>query len=278
MTTNWRDSVCRSSAPASITDIRQYVSALDGQQRSPIDEFYIAVQNLLLLAAPQLLNEHKPLGGLVTVGLVSATENYFRDLFAQIIRICPLAQTKSSGQTVHLGSVVWHRSGYVERGAFEHLSLAGEKNIKESCEKFVDYRLKSKGATANVLVEFDKVCEIRHGIVHSNSFLAGKNALKLKLGYTSKTLGINMNYANIQESAMICSTLVSSFNRELFEEMAKRWASEWPKFKPLTSDEKVRLFRQLWVLFKSQIDAKRKFIPKELTMGKCMEEISSEWA
>ncbi len=58
---------------------------------SPIDAFYATTQDILNVANPDFLQQHPSMGTLLLVGLISASENYFRDLFARIIRICPIA-------------------------------------------------------------------------------------------------------------------------------------------------------------------------------------------
>jgi hypothetical protein len=88
---------------------------------------------------------------------VSTTENYFRDLFTRVIRLCPVAKAASADQTVKLGSVVWHGGQDAERGAFEHISFAGAENLITTSKKFLGYSLKR----TQLVEEFDKVCELR---------------------------------------------------------------------------------------------------------------------
>ncbi len=171
-----------------------------------------------------------------------------------------IAQAASSDQAIKLGSVIWHREGQVERGAFEHISFAEADSIKSTCRKFLKYELKKSGITSELLQEFGKICELRHGIVHSNSFLAGKNAIKLEIPNEAPThtLKIMMGYEQLQECGLICTMLIASFNTEMFEEMAKRWAVDWPKLPSWNPAKANTLFKQIWLSFYSKVDEQDK--------------------
>lgn len=268
MSQSWTKSVNQPPVSVRIDDITQYVISIDWAEEAPIDIFYKTTRDIIQVAQPAFLAGHPSMGSLFLVGVVSATENYFRDIFSRIIHICPKAKKKSANQSINLGSVIWHSGINVERGAFEHKSFACAKTIRTTCTDFLDYPLKQNGLAASILNEYENVCELRHGIVHSNSILAGKNALKLLIKPTPlKVAKIQIDYPQIQECTLICTTLVTSFNLELFEEMGKRWAVEWHT--SYSNKELNSLFNKLWNIFYSQIDASSGTIVKSLTPAKC---------
>ncbi len=282
MSDNWREAVNQTINTAKINDINQYVapsSLID----SPIDAFYATTQDILHVGQPDFLRQHPSMGTLLLVGLISASENYFRDLFARIIRICPIAQAASSEQAINLGSVIWHREGLVERGAFENISFADVGKIINTCRKFLKYELKKNGITNGItnelLEEFGKICELRHGIVHSNSLLAGKNAIKLKIpnNVPNEALKITVGYEQLQECSLISTMLIASFNTEMFEEMAKRWAVDWPKLPSWDSETADALFEQIWLSFYSKEDEQNSSISTPLTMLQCKYRVKREF-
>ena len=279
MSDNWREAVNQTINIAKIDDINQYVAPSSSPIDSPIDAFYATTQDILNVAKPDFLHQHPSMGTLLSVGLISASENYFRDLFARIIRICPIAQAASSKEAINLGSVIWHREGQVERGAFEHISFAEEGKIISTCRKFLKYDLKKRGITNELLQEFCKICELRHGIVHSNSFLAGKNAIKLEIpnNAPNQALKITVGYEQLQECGLISTMLTASFNKEMFEEMAKRWAVDWPKLLSWNSAEANALFEQIWTSFYSKTDEQNGSISTTLTMQQCKDRIEREF-
>ncbi len=212
------------------------------------------------------------------VEVVSTTENYFRDILSRLLQICPDSKTKSSEKTISLGSVMWHGGQNFERGAFENLSFSDSSNIKKACSEFLGYpikEMKNGGQTMAVMEEFNKICELRHGIVHSNSVLAGKNAVKLGIGNKTNLTKIRIEFSQFQQCAAICSALVISFNTELFEEMARRWAVIWPKKYQFDNQQLNDLFKKIWISFFSQIDSEDNTIAVPMTMVKCRNRIKT---
>jgi hypothetical protein len=104
---------------------------------------------------------------------------------------------------------------------------------------------------------------------HSNSILAGKNAIKLGIDAASTVIKINIGYGELQDCASICTTLVTTFNSELFNEMAKRWATEWRRIILIDSKNEHKLFKQVWDTFYSSVDAANNLIPNKISMVKC---------
>jgi hypothetical protein len=173
MSTSWDNSVNQVSGANRITNINSYVDELRLEE-TPIDLFYKNTRDIIQVATPTFLNSHPSIGSLFLVGIVSATENYFRDIFARLISFCPISKSCASNQSINLGSVVWHGGVNVERGAFEHISLAGSDSIIKTCKNFTKYDIKKGMALYSVLEEYDKVCELRHGIVTLIPFLLVK--------------------------------------------------------------------------------------------------------
>ncbi len=270
---SWQESVNQAVGVARINDINGFIRSEASVLEAPIDVFYRASQEILLVGTPAFLTAHSSMGPLLLVGLVSATENYFRDIFARIIQLCPLAKAHASNQNISLGSVVWHGVRDMERGAFEHLSFADVENIIKTTRKFLNYEL----TRTTVLAEFEKVCELRHGIVHSAAVVAGKNAVRLGIPSSTQKLFINIGFAELQECGAICNTLVASTNTELFIEMAKRWAVSWPKLPSWDPNKKHGLFSSIWNSFYSAKDAASHSIPVELSLVKCKNRVMTEF-
>jgi hypothetical protein len=266
---SWKVSISQNPSSARLADVSKYVVAASGPLESPLDTFYRASQELLKVGTPGFLLEHPGMGPLLLVGLVSVTENFFRDLFAGIIRMCPLARAAAADQNVKLGSVVWHGASAVERGAFEHTSFANSSTIISTCKQYLKYDLPKWP----ILGEFEKVCELRHGIVHSSAMLAGKNATKLVIPASVDPLRIAVGFAELQECAAICTSLVVSVNSELFAEIAKRWAKEWPRQPFWQPTQRHESFKRVWELFFSRRDQANGTIPTPLSLVKCRNEV-----
>jgi hypothetical protein len=269
MSDNWKLSVNQAVGPVQIQDIGNYVHSLSPFSNSPIDRFYKSTRKFLQVGSQNFIAANPFIGPLLLVGIVSSTENYFRDLLSMVIHICPLCKKISADNSIKFGSVLWHKGINIERGALEHISFADHKNIKRQVKKFTGYQIKDNGPSDTVIEEYSKVCELRHGIVHSNLEFAGINAIKLELLNISSPSRIKVEYTELQECASVCTTLVASFNTEFFEEMAKRWAVEWPN-SPSWDNQKANIkFREIWNLFHSSIDESEGVIPSQMSVVKC---------
>lgn len=277
MNKNWKNCVNQVMGTARISDLNQYISKISISNNSPIDDFYKKSDELLRTANPDFLKKNSEIGPLLMIGLISTTENYFRNLFSKIIQLCPISKKHSANQSIMLGSVIWFGNSCVEKGAFEHMSFSDVNNIRKTCKKFLNFEIKQGSNTEPVLKEFEKICELRHSIAHCDSFIAGRNAIKLGFVNTSLDIKIKAGYKELQECGLICNTLVATFNNELFEEMVKRWVIEWPKMTTWDKKIELKLFKDLWFLFYSKIDEEMNEISNPLTLVKCKNLIKKEY-
>jgi hypothetical protein len=250
---NWRDTINQIVGAERIADIASYVKHEESVNKSPIDEFYEQTKSIMSVATPNSLNSNDWLGSLFFIAIVSCTENYFRQIFCSILKKCTDSQKHAANNLISLGSVFWHPKDEVERGAFEHISLAGSDNVQATAKKFIGFDMKKKGLNS-ILEEYDKVCELRHGIVHSDRIVAGKNGMKLRLSPSEVSSRICIKYSQLQEACAVCTTFVVSLNKILFEEIITRWATSWrssPSWIPINETD---IFKEIWHLFQSKID------------------------
>lgn len=275
-TVDWRSASCCSASSVRVSEVDAYAKGAARLGKSPVDEFYLARKELLRSANPTLLNENPVIGPLLLVGFVAATESYFRDLFSGIVSLCPIAQTSAARERVSLGTVLWHRGHLLERGAFELISFTSAENVKDTARKFAAFSVKPNSAVDVALAEYEKICELRHGIVHSGGVIAGKNALKLELRYATPSSTIAVGFGELQECAAVCSSLVAATNREFFVEIVRRWAVEWRRLAGWRSENVVERFEQIWRLFHSLEDATAGRVPV-LDWRGCMALVCEEY-
>lgn len=275
MNLSWKDSVCQSSSTTTITNFSSYIGQIT-TVRSPIDHFYNETKEILRIATPTLISSNKTLGGLFLIGIVSSCENYFRDIISKIIRICPIAKKKAIEQPMVLGSALWHGSTNIERSALENISFSSKENIVKYLNKLIGIDI-LKTSSSGVLDEFEKICELRHVIVHSSSYLSGKNALKLDIAPNKKPLQLIINFNEFQESASVCTNLVTSVNRELFSVIGKRFAVDWRNLNNWQIQNKNKIFNEIWNLFLSKEDLNGHLINLQLSKNQCLKAIEREF-
>jgi len=274
MSEDWKRCVCQQPSACSIADIANYFLPVQDseEEKSPIDHFYSDITKIINIGKPDVLALTPELGPLLLVAGISATENYFREVFSRIIKVCPISQAASGDKVIPIGSVIWHGSKDIERGAFEGQSLACSDTIIKASKNFLKYTIE-KDVGTQIFDEFEKLCQLRHNIVHSSGLVAGKNAVSLAIPSSGKRLKISVDFAALQESLSICLTLVIGANKSLFIEMCKRWAVDWVKLPSWNHESEHEKFKSVWCLFYSKIDDEKGHIAKPLSVIKVRNQI-----
>ncbi|WP_225137377.1 hypothetical protein [Pseudomonas putida] len=260
---DWKKSVSASATTTSIRDISNYVQG-SYTPSSPIDGFYEGRNQLLTAITPDFANAHPSVPPLILVGLISLVENYFREILAGIIIQCPKAKEKSASKPLNLATA-WIGYGELEKGAFENTSFSDADTIKKNLTTLIGYSISNTSQVLTPLEEFNKLCELRHAIVHSAGLLAGKNAVQLQLPSSKNSVKISVGFSELQEAAEICTSLVCAVNLELYIHISKRWLNEWPKIPAYKNKDFNVLFRDIWTLFYSNFDANNKLISDVLS-------------
>ncbi|UUC52235.1 hypothetical protein NOX82_10070 [Pseudomonas citronellolis] len=270
---SWRQSSNKISGTSRVSDINNYIKKTKPSNKSAIDNFYDSRTKIIQVATPTFLNSNPWLSAPLIALTISATEDYFREISAFCITKCSIAKAASAEKSIHLGSAMWNSASFFSRGCFEHLSFASQDTVKKCSREYLDYEINKKSNTYSALEEYEKLCELRHGIVHSNSRLPGKNAIKLGLQNTTNDLIlIEPGVTEIQEAISICSTLIESYNQELFQEICRRWANDWRNDPGWVPQDEGKLFKDIYEGFFSS-----KNPPHSHTWRKSMSHIKKEF-
>jgi hypothetical protein len=263
----WQNLISQRVGQEHLTPINSFVSGEQASRRSAIDIFYEQSREIIR-AVPQNFNSADWVGCINAIALISLTENYFRSILGEILRVCHITKKNAADNNVNFGSVLWHPEEHVVRGAFEHISFSDAKKIIEVTRKFVGVELNNSDLIP-ILNEFSKICELRHGIVHSGRYLAGKNAILLDLPPSETPLKILIGYGQLQTIAAICTTLVVSYNQKMFEALCKRWATNWRQSPLWEVSNENALIKEIWNMFFSKIDRQDGTIEETGTWIKC---------
>lgn len=255
MTFDWRMLANASSGATRVQDINLYFSTSNNMHSAPIDNYYDHRTKAIMTATPELLNNAPWLSGYILASIISATEFYFRQIFSSVVSICPESQKLSSEKSIHMGAILWHGADNYSKAAFEHFSFAGSEKIKSCSKDFLGYEIKKTSNSFVALEEFDKVCELRHGIVHSGLFLPGKNAVKLQARRDFGNSRIEFDTGRIHEATAICTSLIESYNSELFEFIINRWAIDWRRNPSWNSRKELMVLKKVCALFFSILNS-----------------------
>lgn len=271
---DWSKLISQSVGPDSINDIRNYTYETETETNSAIDRFYTDSRSIITLVLPGT-NKTEWLGSLALVALVSTTENYFRNILFELITLCPTTRKNAASNPINLGSAIWFKEKSLEKGAFEHYSFSESKKIIDATRKYIGLELKNTGLIP-IIEEFNKICELRHAIVHSSRFLSGRNAINLEIPSSEKEVMIGVGYSEIQEAASICNTLIIAYNQLIFKEIAKRWVLNW-RIPNWTTKEENTSFKKTWDIFYSKIDKSDGTILEVGSWIKCKNLIKKEY-
>ena len=193
---DWKNCVNKCFGLQKIQDMETYYEDYVSIYSAPIDNFYQAVREIISYSSnPPFLEENKFLGPTLFLNIISATENYLRQIMVGMLKLCPICRAEASNQSVCLGSVIWQGNSEIEKGAFENMSFADSSSIKKAIRNYLKITIQQRALSYAIFEEFDKLCQIRHAIVHSNCIIAGKNAIKLQIPIQQSEIKIKIGYA-----------------------------------------------------------------------------------
>lgn len=274
---NWKECINKPVGNERIQDVQSYLKKEIDNYKAPIDRYYVEVKRIIRFCKDMnVLEENDFLGPLLYVGIISKTENYFREIMVECIKMCPICKSAVANHCVSFGSVIWQKDGAFEKGVFENISFSDISAIKKELRGCLNIEIKKSELLSNILDEFDKLCQMRHAIVHSSCILAGKNAIKLNIPPDNEKMIVKIGYAELQECASICTACVMAFNLRLFEEMVRRWAVEWRKMNFWNVMSENDYFSKIWDVFSSIIDREDPQLA-EMTKTKCKNAIKKEF-
>lgn len=245
---------------------------------SPIDSYRRSISQILEHGNEQTLDTSDCVGGLLVIGIVSASEGYFRSVLSACIEFCPNARELASKQTINLGGLLWHGHKGYSKSAFEHASFTSAEALKDVCKKYLGFLLRDD-VFKSILEQFETVCQLRHGLVHGDAILPGKNAVQLNIRKYEKPVRMIIRYEHLQDIAAVVNTLVLTFNRELFREMCKRWAVDWRKRADwdLSASAEKLIFRKLWAIFHCSSEKRTRRGRSKLVCSKCYEDVKLQY-
>jgi hypothetical protein len=263
------DYINTSPPGANVTDLPSYVAEQDYQV--PIDAYRRSVRAILGYGTEHTLEANDFIGRLLLIGLVSSAEGYVRSVLSACLEICPLAQSSAASKNVNLGGLLWHGKQGYSRGAFEHASFASRRELAKAYDDYVGFKLDDV-TFKTLLDEFEVVCHLRHGIVHSDGALPGRNAVQLGIPRAEKPMQIVVRYRHLQEVASVINTLVYTLNRALFKEMCKRWAVDWRSRADWDPGQENNYFGKIWTIFHSRDERELRIGRTKITRSNCAAE------
>jgi hypothetical protein len=218
--------VC-SPAGAVALSVSRFCSPTPTPTLSPIDGYMRNTAAILTLGQAQALRQQPALGRVLLLGIVSASESYFRDTLARLIAVCPKTRAAASTQTLSLGSVYYYDRTDIGYGLLETVSLADARVIQSMTKKITDVDLSGGASLMAALGQFDQICQLRHAAAHAHGQLGAQNAHRLGLRHAPGrgNVILRVDLAALHEAAQICTNTVRAYNLYVFSKTIDKWLS-----------------------------------------------------
>ncbi len=197
---------------------------------SPIDKFFIKIRDLNLLntkidsVTMFTADLKKTQNNLILLGYVSASESYFRELIRQLIVIDRRSRLASENQMLTFGAAIHYSKELLPEALLENCSFASKKNIIDAFKDFLGLKGHTPQEVEKVLSEFEKICQLRHCIVHRFGKLGSNNAIKFglesHLDCLEKPLVLNIN--QLYQVYQICENTILVINDHLYKRIMIR--------------------------------------------------------
>lgn len=197
----------------------------DDALASPIDDFYEHITRLIPLGEAERLADNDALGRALLLGLVSATELYFRQILAAMVNVCPLTRGHASKQMVPLGAVDYYGAD-VGFGLLDGVSLASKGELKRQTVRLTAIDFPNGSSVSQAVEEFEKLCEFRHAATHARGNLGHQNIRDLAIEAGGERLALRVLLDGLHESAGVCQNVVRAYNRFIFRRTVERWIAE----------------------------------------------------
>lgn len=196
---------------------------------SPIDNFFDNIKDLNILISTLTnipSNLQKKNFNLILLGQISAVESYLREIIRKLIINDEESKQKSSVMQLSYGAALKHTPEILPEALMEHVSFASKKNIESTFKEFLNLNIKGSPPIeiSNALDEFEKICQLRHCVIHRFGKLGSNNALKLGIDVHAECLEkpLSLTETHLYDTYIICKNLVLVLNNYLFKSILQR--------------------------------------------------------
>lgn len=206
-------------------------------------------------------------GRLLLLGYVSAIESFFRTVLRSIINTDAKAQSDAHSYVVPYGAVLYHNKNTIAEALLEGYSFASEKDVKAALTKFLDTT--PTEAIKTMLVEYEKICHLRHCCVHRFGKLGTQNGIALGLEQHSTALEkpLSLDKKKLEDIASWLMSFAKAMNNYMFLTLLERSLSDKNPYKIkwswFYSKDRAK-FEKLYKLFKTSKDSNPSPDAKEL--------------
>lgn len=210
------------------------------------------------------------LNNLVFLGYMSAVESYFRCLVRQLIWADELTAESVEDVKITFGAARHAKQELLPEVLMEEMTFITLDSVKDLLTKIIGIPI---GGISDVVKEYDRICQLRHCIVHRFGRLGSKNAMKLGFG-SHRTLlekKIKIRCHQLEALAFNLLNFVKAINNHIYAGVMKRSAERSVEWK-WNSDVDRTLFEQMYAVFRQSTSPGASHSPEQayaIFKGKC---------
>lgn len=189
------------------------------------------------------------LNNLVFLGYMSAVESYLRCLTRQLIWADEFTAESMHDVKITFGAARHATPGLLPEVLMEDMTFITLDSVKDLLVKMIGVGV---GSIHELIKEYDRICQLRHCIVHRFGRLGSKNAAKLGFGTHGKLIERKIKIRTSQLEALAFNLLnfVKEINNHIYAGVMKRSASrslvwQWDEQSDIAAFERLyTVFRQ----------------------------------
>ncbi len=165
---------------------------------------------------------------LVLLGYISAIESFIREIVRKIINIDKTSRISCELEEINYGAAINYPIHLLPEVILEKASFASKKNIIDSFKKFLGLDGHQPDELLKTLDEFEKICHLRHCIVHRFGKLGSQNAIKFGLDSHSSLVEkpLKLDITMVYNLSLICTNTVLVVNKFLYNKILQRTANK----------------------------------------------------
>lgn len=240
---------------SSLLDVTLCLEPVAVEKLAPYDRFDETIRSLVIRAwgtrvdvgNGETKDNDPELVRLLLLGLVSGTENYFRQVLSRLLTTCPESQRICASTEIKFSAARYHQQTHIASSLLDESVFSSSENIETETKRLTGISPSASGSVKQALAEYHKVCIIRHATVHSHGYIGAKNITDLRVKSQQK-LAVSVSVKSFESIAEICVNLVRAYNSHMWRAVVGRLEnSDFLVFDGSDSDRV--LFKDLQAIF-----------------------------
>lgn len=165
------------------------------------------------------------LNNLVFLGYMSAVESYFRCLTRQLIHVDEFTAEAVQDVKIAFGAAKHAAPGLLPEVLMEDMTFITNDSIKDLLNKVIGVGV---DGVSDLIKEYDRICQLRHCIVHRFGRLGTRNAMRLGFGVHKSLLErkIKIPGEKLEIIAFNLLNFVKAINNHVYSGVMKRSSAE----------------------------------------------------